>query len=55
VFIPGLRRAGDFQTAAAMARGDVVVHGAGDAFHVPGIRTERAALTPAQIVALAIR
>jgi hypothetical protein len=55
VYIPGLRRAGDFQTAAAMARGDVIVHGAGDAFHVTGIRVERETLTPRQIVALALK
>ena len=53
VYIPGLRRAGDFQTAAAMARGEVIAHGAGDAFHVTGIRIEPKPLTPAQIVALA--
>jgi DNA-binding LacI/PurR family transcriptional regulator len=55
VYIPGLRRAGDFQTAAAMARGDVIAHGAGDAFHAAGIRVEREVLTPGQIVALAIK
>jgi hypothetical protein len=32
IYIPGLRRAGDFQTAAGLARGEVIVHGAGDAF-----------------------
>jgi uncharacterized UPF0146 family protein len=56
VYIPGLRRAGDFQTAAGMARGDVIVHGAGDAFHVTaGPRVEREALTPRQVVALAVK
>jgi hypothetical protein len=53
VYIPGLRRAGDFQTAAAMARGEVIAHGAGEAFRVTGIRIEPRPLTPAQIVALA--
>jgi hypothetical protein len=53
VYIPGLRRAGDFQTAAAMMRGDVIVHNAGDVFHVTGIRIERQPLTPRQIAALA--
>jgi hypothetical protein len=53
VYIPGLRRAGDFQTAAAMARGEVIVHNAGDAFHSSGPRLERDALTPRQIAALA--
>ena len=52
VYIPGLRRAGDFQTAAAMARGEVIVHGAGGAFHAPGIRIEPKPLTATQIVAL---
>lgn len=53
--IAGLRRAGDFQTAAGMAGGEVVAHGAGDAFSVAGIRVERQALTPRQIVALAAK
>ncbi|HEX9368476.1 MAG TPA: hypothetical protein VF921_17730 [Vicinamibacterales bacterium] len=53
--IPGLRRAGDFQTAASMARGEVIVHDARDAFRVTGIRVEREALTPRQIVALAVK
>ncbi len=55
VYIPGLRRAGDFQTAAAMARGEVIVHQAGDSFRVAGIRVERQALTPRQVVALALK
>jgi hypothetical protein len=55
VYIPGLRRAGDFQTAAGMARGEVIVHGAGDAFHVTGVHVEREALTPRQVVALAVK
>lgn len=53
--IPGLRRAGDFQTAASMARGEVIVHGAGDAFRVTGVRVEREALIPRQVVALAVK
>ena len=56
VYIPGLRRAGDFQTAAGMARGEMIVHGAGDTFHVTaGPRLERETLTPRQVVALAAR
>jgi hypothetical protein len=55
IYIPGLRRAGDFQTAAAMVRGDVIAHGAGDAFRAPGIRIEPKPLTPAQIVALTVK
>ncbi len=54
-YIPGLRRAGDFQTAAAMVRGEVIAHGAGDAFHAAGIKVEPKPLTPAQIVALAVK
>jgi hypothetical protein len=53
--IAGVRRAGDLQTAAAMASGEVVAHGAGNAFKVPGMRIERQALTPRQIVALAAK
>jgi hypothetical protein len=53
--IAGLRRAGDFQTAAGMASGEVVAHGTAGAFKVAGIRIEREALTPKQIAALAAR
>lgn len=53
--IAGLRRAGDFQTAAGMMSGDVIVHGAGDAFKVPGVRTEPDALSPRRIAALAAK
>lgn len=53
--IAGLRRTGDFQTAAGMATGEVIVHGAGDEFTVSGMRVERQALTPRQIVALAVK
>ena len=55
IYIPGLRRAGDFQTAATMARGEVIVHGAGDAFRVAGVRVERARLSPREIAELAIK
>ena len=55
VYIPGLRRAGDFQTAVGMARGDVIVHGAGDAFHVSGPRVERQVLAPREVAALAVK
>ena len=53
--IAGLRRAGDFQTAAGMATGELVAHGAGEAFKAPGVRIERQALTPRQIAALAVK
>jgi hypothetical protein len=52
LYIPGLRRAGDFQTAASMARGQIVVHDAGSRFSVPGIHAQSARLTASEIVAL---
>ncbi len=55
VYIPGLRRAGDFQTAAAMVRGDVIVHDAGEGFRVTGLRVQRQKLTARAIVALALK
>ncbi len=50
LFIPGLRRAGDLQTAASLARGKVLVHNAGDRFAVKGIESQPRQLTPAEIV-----
>ncbi len=55
VDIPGLRRAGDFQTAASMAGSNVVAHNAGDRFAVRGIRVEARQLTPKEIAAAAMR
>jgi hypothetical protein len=55
VYIPGLRKAGDFQTAVSLARGELIVHNAGDRFTLRGLRVERAALTSREIVALARR
>jgi dienelactone hydrolase len=52
LYIPGLRRAGDLQTAASMARGEIVVHDAGSRFSVPGLRAQSARLTASEIVAL---
>jgi hypothetical protein len=52
LYIPGLRRAGDLQTAASMARGEIVVHDAGSRFSVPGLRAQSARLTASDIVAL---
>jgi hypothetical protein len=53
LYIPGLRRAGDLQTAAGMARPGLIVHNAGTAFRVrhldPLPRPER--MTTAEIVA----
>ena len=51
VFISGLRRAGDFQTAMAMTRGRVVIHNAADRFTLDGANVERGKLTPDQIAA----
>ena len=52
LYIPGLRRAGDLQTAASMIRGEVVVHNAGNAFNVPALKPRPAKLTSAEIVGL---
>jgi dienelactone hydrolase len=49
LYIPGLRRAGDLTTAAAMARGRLVVHNAGDRFAI-GRSVEAKQLTPGEIV-----
>ena len=51
VYIPGLRRAGDFQTAAGMLRGDVIVHNAGTTFAIQALHPQPAKLTPVQIAA----
>ena len=52
LYIPGLRRAGDLRTAAAMAQGRLVVHNAGDRFSIEGHVTHAGKLTPGQIVQL---
>jgi len=52
VYIPGLRRAGDFQTAIAMTRGRVEIHNAADRFTLEGARVQCDRLTPQQIAAL---
>jgi hypothetical protein len=53
LYIPGLRRAGDLQTAAAnRGMAHVVIHNAGDRFQITGPRVEKRALTPREIVAL---
>ena len=49
LYIPGLRRAGDLQTAASLARGRVVVHNAGERFAVTGIDSQARQLTPREI------
>jgi dienelactone hydrolase len=50
LYIPGLRRAGDLQTAVSLARGRVVVHNAGDRFAVTGIEVHARLLTIPEIV-----
>jgi hypothetical protein len=52
LYIPGLRRAGDVQTAASLARGTVVIHGAGPDFKIRGLQPQSTRLTPSEIVAL---
>jgi dienelactone hydrolase len=52
VYIPGIRRAGDFQTASEMGRDRLVIHGAGDRFIATGARVQTGRLTAAEIVQL---
>ena len=52
VYIPGLRRAGDFATAIAMAGEHVTIHNAGDRFAVAGARVEREQLSATAIATL---
>jgi dienelactone hydrolase len=51
LFIPGLRRAGDLQTAASMARGRTIVHNAGTRFAVQGLQPLPRKLTAREIAA----
>ena len=51
LYIPGLRRAGDLQTAAAAYRGKLVVHNAGERFTLRGTTPRRTTMTAAEIVA----
>jgi hypothetical protein len=52
LYIPGVRRAGDLQTASEMAAGRLVIHNTGPQFAATGARVQRAALTAAEVVAL---
>ena len=52
LYIPGLRRAGDLQTAAGMAAGRIVLHNAGDKFTLTGVTPGRSKLAAREIVAL---
>jgi len=49
LYVPGLRRAGDLRTAAALARGKLVIHNAGDRFAI-GVDAQAQPLPPAEIV-----
>lgn len=52
LYIPGIRRAGDLQTAISMTTGTVVIHNAADRFRLEGPRIEPGQLTSSEIVAL---
>jgi hypothetical protein len=52
LYIPGLRRAGDLQTAVSMASGQLIVHDASTGFTVKGVDSRAAKLTPVEIVAV---
>ncbi|MGH9310299.1 MAG: hypothetical protein ACRD1U_13045, partial [Vicinamibacterales bacterium] len=54
LYIPGLRRAGDLQTAAALAGNRVVIHNAGEHFALRGVEVDRKKMSPRDI-ATAIR
>src|SRR5206468_6566003 len=53
LYIPGLRRAGDLQTAVSMSKGPIVIHGAGPRFKLEGPRIEARRLAVREIVELA--
>jgi hypothetical protein len=52
LYIPGLRRAGDLRTAAAMVQGSLLLHNAGDRFSIEGQVAQAGKLTPEQILQL---
>ncbi len=52
LYIPGLRRAGDLQTAASMAHGKIVIQNAGERFAVKGLDVRASKLTPRDVVAI---
>jgi len=52
LYIPGLRRAGDLQTAAGMVRGEMIVHNAGTSFAVPALHPQGNKLSAAEIAAI---
>jgi dienelactone hydrolase len=50
LYIPGLRRAGDLNTAARLAKGKIIVHDATDRLAVEGLEAQPRKLTAAEIV-----
>ena len=50
LYVPGVRRAGDFQTAIGMSTGRLVIHDAGSRFNLTGVDVERRKLSAAEIV-----
>jgi len=52
LYVPGLRRAGGLRTAAAMARGKVVVHNAGQGVPIEGVSAHARKLSAAEVVRL---
>ena len=52
LYIPGIRRAGDLQTAVEGSTGSIVIHNASERFSLAGPRILRKKLTAADIVAL---
>jgi dienelactone hydrolase len=55
LYVPGLRRAGDLQTAVSMSTAHVVIHNAGDRFTLTGPMIEKRRLTPNEILSLLSR
>jgi len=49
LYIPGLRRAGDLQTAAAMYAGRLAIHNAGLEFTLAGVTSRQTRMTPQEI------
>src|SRR5688500_4726134 len=52
LYMPGLRRAGDLSTAAAVAGDRIVIHNAGPRFALDGVTVKRERLTAKEIVEL---
>ena len=51
LYIPGLRRAGDLQTAVALGKGTLTIHNAGDRFVLRGVNAQPGVMSVAEIVA----